>query len=419
MKKFIIVCLSNQFYDSPLKTNKHLVMDILAKRGFKVIFVDPPTRFKFFMKILKNKRINLIDKKKKNFYVYTPVNLFNFYPFSWLSNIFHILIIRRLIRNFKFQISNFKLFLWVYHFDFPRIWDIDKYLKPDIFIYDVVDDYASFPEYSKRDLVNKGVVKVFQVFDRYLKELIDQRGKKGIAWVNYRETQLASRADIMFASHPLLFEKFEKLSKNIYYTPNAGDFELYSKNLAIKPIELLEIQEPLVGYSGALDAYKFDVDLLIYTAKKTPEISYILIGPMQLSDSDVTVQELKKLKNVHLLGVKSSAETAALTHFFDSYIIPYQVNDYTYNGCFPVKFFNSLAAGIPVVVTDLPAYKGFEKVLYLAKNKEDFVRMVRKSVKDKDLNKRKERIFVASQNTWEHKVNKQLKAIEDYFRRSN
>jgi len=38
------------------------------------------------------------------------------------------------------------------------------------------------------------------------------------------------------------------------------------------------------------------------------------------------------------------------------FIIPYQINDYTVGGCFPVKFHDALSAGLPVVVTDLPAY---------------------------------------------------------------
>ena len=56
--KPVIICLSNQFFDLPLKTNKHLVMQKLADRGYKVIFVDPPTRFKFIKNFFKTKKFS-------------------------------------------------------------------------------------------------------------------------------------------------------------------------------------------------------------------------------------------------------------------------------------------------------------------------------------------------------------------------
>ena len=113
-KPYYIICLSNQYYDLPLKTNKHLVMDRLSLLGHKVIFVDPPTRFKFFKNTIKNKKFSFIEKKNENLYVYKPLNLFNFYPFSYLNNLIHIFILRKMLRNpnfvdCKLKIENYKL----------------------------------------------------------------------------------------------------------------------------------------------------------------------------------------------------------------------------------------------------------------------------------------------------------------------
>ncbi|PIR43576.1 hypothetical protein COV24_02005 [candidate division WWE3 bacterium CG10_big_fil_rev_8_21_14_0_10_32_10] len=411
--KPVIICLSNQFFDLPLKTNKHLVMQKLADRGYKVIFVDPPTRFKFIKNFFKTKKFSLIDKQSENLFVYRPVNFLGFFPFTYVSNLLHVFVIKRLVRRLQSKHSN--IVLWVYHFDFPRVFDLDKGLNPAVFIYDVVDDYQSFPEYSKRDITNTGIVKYFQLVDRFFKEILDQKGKSGKEWVMYREKQLAKRANLMFASHPYLYEKFKKLKKNTQYVPNAGQFDLYYKKIKGIPKELIDIKKPIVGYSGALDAYKFDVDLFLYAAKNSPEINYVLIGPMQLSDSNPKVLELKNLKNVHLVGVKTSEETAHFTQNFDAYTIPYQTNSYVQHGCFPIKFFNALSSGVPVVVSNLTAYKGFENVLYIAKSKEEYLEMIKKAVKDKSIIKAKERIKVASKNTWDDKVNKQLKAIRFYI----
>lgn len=406
----IFICLSNQHYDLPLKTNKHLVMDELNSRGFPVVFVDPPTRVDALKKLIKNR--SLVHKKSKNFYVYSPLNILNFFPFSWISNVVHAYIIKRIVH--RITTKNDTSVLWAYHFDFPRIFQLKKLLNPTLFIYDVVDDYASFPEYDKRDIKYKKrnfILYWLELLDRFFKEFLDQKGKKGREWVVQRELELSKESDLMFASHPILFEKFNRLNGKTFYTPNAGAYELYSKQPSEEPHELKVLKRPIVGYSGAIDAYKFDVDLFLYTATNTPDINYVLIGPLQVSDSSENVEKLKKLKNVHLVGVKPNEETAQFTHYFDSYIIPYQTNEYVYNGCFPIKFFNSLATGVPVVVTDLPAYRGFEDVLYIAKDKKEFLELVKKSVKDKHLDSKKKRIKVASQNTWKHKVDKQMQAI--------
>lgn len=402
LKNFIFVILSNQPYDGKSKTNKHYIAAKLSERGFKVIFVDPPTRFKFIKSILKKRKFELFSKKSENLYVYYPVNLFNFIPFSLLNNIFHFLVL-------KFKIKNCKLILWTYHFDFPQLFQLKSLLKPKVFIYDCVDAYEYFPEYSWEDITNTGLVKYIQLIDRYLKIHVDQGGKRGIDWVRERETKLAHSSDLIFTSHPLLFEKFKKINKNTFYTPNAGDFEIFSKKPVSLPSELA-FKKPRVLYSGALDDYKFDVDLVYDIALKNSKIQYSLIGPVNLSDSTKSIEKLKNLPNIHFVGEFEKGDIYA--HFYDAYIIPYRLNAYTLNGCFPIKFFNALSCGAPTVVTNFPCYEEYSDVLYIAKDTNDFYEKLILAINDKDLQKKNERILVASENTWNKKVDRQLEYIK-------
>lgn len=413
-EKFNIICLSNQFYQNPgfSKTNKHIVMEELAKRGHNILFVDPPTRFKAIKIFLKTGKIKLVEKFSENFVVYTPLNFFNFYPFSLLSNRLHSNVIKKFVKT-GFAKNNFKTVLWVYHFDFPRIFELSKDLNPDVFIYDVVDNYEAFPEYSRLDSTNTGLVKILQIVDNFFKIKIDQKGLSGRKWVKFREKALAKRANLMFASHPLLYDKFLKLNNKTYYTPNASLFDKFSEKPKEIPEVLSNIPSPRVLFSGSLDPFKVDVPLLIETAKKTPEIHYALVGPTNNSDSDSKVNDLNKISNIHLVGAIPYAE--GFCHFYDAYIIPYVINDYTYYGCFPTKFLNAAATGVPIVVTDLPAYKGFESIIYTGKTTKDFIKKVREAVLDKSKVRKNLRINVASQNTWVHKVDRQLNGINDFL----
>lgn len=417
MKKKLYIILSNQPYDIANKTNKHYVAEELVRRGNYVIFVDPPTRFKFLKSLIKKRKLELVSKKRDNFYVYYPVNTFNFYPFSSIFNLLHFLAIKRIISNFQFSNSKFPVILWVYHFDFPKIFQLKGLIKPDIFLYDCVDSYKDFPEYSWEDITNKGLVKIIQKIDRFFKVKIDQKGLSGKEWVEYREKKLAKESDVLFVSHPALYSRFIKLNKNTYYTPNAGRFDVFSKKPKKVPEVLNKINHPRVLYAGALDNYKFDVDTFVYLAKNTPKINYALVGPLKLSDSSKKVEELKTLKNVVLAGMIEQADI--YSHVFDAYIIPYRTSEYVLNGCFPIKLFNALSSGCPTVVSDLPCYKDYKQVLYIAKDKNRWVSLVKKAVNEKDPKKRKERIKMASENTWQNKVDIQTNAIKKALNSKN
>ncbi len=95
------------------------------------------------------------------------------------------------------------------------------------------------------------------------------------------------------------------------------------------------------------------------------------------------------------------------------FIIPYVLNDYTVGGCFPVKFHDGLAAGLPVVVTDLPAYLPFKDVSYISKTFEEFSNNIEKALKEDSPEKIKARQQVAKENNWDGKVAKMLSLIKE------
>ena len=97
-------------------------------------------------------------------------------------------------------------------------------------------------------------------------------------------------------------------------------------------------------------------------------------------------------------------------------IIPYQLNAYTIGGCFPVKFHEALAAGLPTIVTDLPAYYPFRDVCYIAKDHSQFSEFVGKAIKDDSQEKIRARMEVASKNNWEGKVDQLLNILSSYNR---
>lgn len=391
-RKYNIICLSNQLWDFPNWTNKRHVMHRLAKKGHKVIFVDPPINVgRLFIKQLQKGEWSLkrfltkTKEDKSGAVIYTPLNPL---PFSKITSPFHIRKINKLLK--KHSVERRKTILWVYH---VQLKDLEKYLSGieyDILVYDCVDNYEAFPEQKSLFPTNVSHDK-----------LIEQ------------EKKLAETANLVFASAPGLVDKLNKLNPRVYYTPNVGDYKRFKNTKSYKykiPEDLSAIPRPRIGMIGALDEYKFDAKLVKKCAKENPKYSFVLIGPLALKDKDATLEDigLAGIENIYYLGARPYEQKKFYMAGFDVDIIPYQLNDYTVGGCFPVKFHDSLAAGLPVVVTDLPAYAPFEDVCYISKNHDEFCKNIRRALEEDNDKRAKQRQEVARVNSWDNKVDSML-----------
>lgn len=363
-----IICLSNQLFDYPLKTNKWHVMTRLAERGHKVLFVDPPIRFRKFLKQVFQGRwslkrvMTLTYQPQKNLSVYTPVR---FLPSR-----------RPLGHHFG------KIILWIYHVEMENLEDYIAAIPHDLLIYDCVDNYLAFPRYRDNLDLKRLVVK--------------------------REEWLAKKADLIFTTAPGLQDRLSKLNPNTYYVGNAGDYGRFAQ----VQNSLVDISKPIIGFTGAIDGYKVNLPLLVKVAKAYPDYSLVLIGPTGVADDEPNLSTLKSLPNVHLLGTKPYDQMPRYFSQFDVYIIPYNLNEYTLGGCFPVKFFDALAAGLPTVVTSLPCYRDFSDVCYVADD-DEFVRSVKIALEEDSAVKIAERQKVAKENSWEVKVERMLSIINE------
>lgn len=387
--------MSNQLWDFPNWTNKRHVMHRLAKGGHTVLFVDPPINAGnvLLKQILRGywslRRLFTLHKKDvSGALVFTPINLL---PFYQVTSIFHILKIKLLAKKYFDKKS--KTLLWVYH---VQLAGLEKYLSAlpyDFLIYDCVDNYEGFP-----------AEQTFYKTNVYKNELREQ------------EAFLTKKADIVFATAPGLLEKLKKYNPNVFYTPNVGDYKRFRNVKSYKskiPKDLGAIPRPRVGMIGALDEYKFDGQLVKKAALENPQVSFVLIGPFALKDKNASLKSigLAGIDNIYYLGPRDYAFKKYYMAGFDAEIIPYQLNDYTVGGCFPVKFHDALAAGLPVIVTDLPAYAPFLDVAYVSKSPDEFSQNIKRALVEDNEKKIKQRQVVAKQNDWDGKVSLMLQLI--------
>jgi len=365
----------------------------LGKLGHKVIFVDPPINFgrvlltQFKKGFFNLRRFILGYKKEENVLVYTPIK---FFPFSDSYANFFSNKINKFSQNF-FDKKR-KTILWIYNSEIENLNIYLEKIKRDYLIYDCVDYYAGFPRYETKESKDR----VLEI-----------------------EKELSSKSDLVFATAPGLVERLKKFNAKTFYTPNVGDYELF-KDIKIKfknkiPSELKNLSHPIIGYIGALDSYKFDFELLKKSAEAYPDYNFVIIGDMALKDRKGSLKELglDNLPNVRFLGSIPFVKTPAYMAQFDVELIPYVYNDYTVGGCFPVKFFNTMSAGVPSVVTDLPVFTLYKNVTYISKTRNDFIQNIKLALEEDSPQKVSERISIAKENTWDSKVASMLQIIKN------
>src|SRR5262249_55047001 len=139
---------------------------------------------------------------------------------------------------------------------------------------------------------------------------------------------------------------------------NGADFEFFREADPLP--ELSNLPRPLVTYFGAIASW-FDTDLLYDVAKSRPQYSFVVAG--QIFNREIS--RLEGLSNVKLIGPRPYQQMPSLLASSDACIIPFKLNVVTH-ATDPVKLYEYLSQGKPVVSTPMDELRGFSDLIYLA-----------------------------------------------------
>lgn len=169
------------------------------------------------------------------------------------------------------------------------------------------------------------------------------------------ESYLVRNASAVITTAPSLHNRWRAQNPHTYLMPNVADTALFHQALEAGPIHsaLRDVPEPRVAYVGALDQLKVDFELIKEVARHCPSIQFVCVGPV--GSGDYTTQAaLPRLPNIHYPGSLPQRELPAILRGCLAGVIPYHLNEYTASVS-PLKLYEYLAAGCPVVCTALPA----------------------------------------------------------------
>jgi teichuronic acid biosynthesis glycosyltransferase TuaH len=309
-------------------------------------------------------------------------------PINWLSNLklynlfsqvnekIVCIALKRLIK--KKQIKNY-IFINIFDPFFLR--SIPKNIQPVFYIYYCVDDITQ---------------------ERY----ISKHGSR-------LERELASKSDAVLVTSRELQKIQLKNSSKVYYLPNAADTIFFNRAVTqfyAKPVEIRDVTKKIIIYVGNVGP-RLNYNLLKKISNYHRDKLILMIGPINFSNSDFIAFE--SYKNIRFIGPKSMSEIPSYLQYSDCAIIPFELNILT-KSIYPLKINEYLAAGRPVVSSCFSEdISEFSKVIYAARNDDEFVRMIDIAINENSTSKISERVNHAIGNTWEKRVSTFWKVIDE------
>jgi len=393
LKGKTILIFGNMRYNSPMEATSLFLARSLA-RDYQVYYIEYPSTIKDYLKskdlpefqVVKKSFLNaddaLADTKVPNLKKLFPpiVASINFLPegklFRILLKINEWLIAKRIKTVLKKQAVKDFVFINSFNFHYPNVGEL---LKPELMVYHCID-----PLITPYDL------------------------KHGFI----SERQLVKESDAVVCTSKALYLEQSKINSHSYLLPNAADLSHSSKaldpELPIHPL-LAKIPKPIIGYFGAIER-RIDYDMMQDIVKANPDKSFVFAGP---AIKEHIPDWFYNTPNLYLTGPIPYSEMPQMLKGFDIATIPFKKDEVSAT-IFPLKLFEYLGAGKPVIVTDFnPDLKDYTKnaVVFCA-DAVAFTESINTILITDNEGSKVERQAVANENTWDASADKLVKIVE-------
>jgi glycosyltransferase involved in cell wall biosynthesis len=394
-----IVIVGQQPWDVEIGSNCKNIAEEFSKHN-RVLYVNSALdRISYYRKKPDKKiakRINII-KGKENGLEKIKENLWNLFPekiiesINWIHNqsIFEWF---NKINNKRFAICIAKA---IQMLDFKNII--------------IFNDNDIFRSYHLKELLQPAI-SIYYSRDFML--AVDYWKRHGIKM----EAELIAKSHICVANSTYLADYCKKYNPNSFYVGQGCELDIFMHiKDANKPKDITAISKPIIGYVGALQSLRLDLQIIEQIAVAKPEWNIVLVGP---EDDVFKKSKLHQLKNIFFTGAKEPLQLPSYINAFDVCINPQIVSEVTI-GNYPRKIDEYLAVGKPVVATKTEAMSIFKEHTYLATNKEEYISNIEKALEEDDALKLQERKTFAATHTWENSVAAIYDAIEIFEKRSS
>lgn len=372
-----IVCFSGDWDGDPL--SKRHIMLRLARRN-RILWVNsignrtPTASARDIKRVFKKLRqfFGGCRKVEENFWVYSPLVI----PFHGsrlaraLNRRFMAWHLRRTFRKLGFGTPVTWSFI-------PSSADLAGAIGERMVIYHCVDEFSEFTGTHKRA-------------------------------IRSLEKRLMQKSDAVIVSSTPLLESKRRYNPNTYLVTHGVEVEHFRQACeasTVVPEDIAHLPRPIIGFYGLIADW-VDLNLVRKMALARPGWSFVLIGK-----SDTDMSAVQGLENVHVLGRREYADLPGYCKGWDAAILPFVVNQLTL-AANPLKLREYLAAGLPVVTTDIPESRRLEEWAHIATTDEEFLAALDRIVASGRTGPQREISLAMDAESWDQKVEEISRIVE-------
>lgn len=223
------------------------------------------------------------------------------------------------------------------------------------------------------------------------------------------EESLLRQVDLALCVSPRLLQRFKQLQPRSYLLENGADIEHFSPEhltCSVPHPALVALPLPRLGFIGQIDR-RLDQNLVVEIARRRRDWQIVLAGRVQ-PGTDVSC--LCAEPNITLLGYQPYDALPGVLRDIQVCLVPYRLTELT-DSCNPLKVFEYLATGRPVISRPLEGLRATRPGVMLASTADEFIAAAEEAIAAPERG-RAERLSLAAANTWEVRVD----ALEAYLR---
>ncbi|MED4730174.1 glycosyltransferase [Aneurinibacillus migulanus] len=277
--------------------------------------------------------------------------------------------------------------------------------------------YSTNMSPMKKDFINLAKKNGDSILYEYIDEIHEDISGKIPEFVLERHKHLLQDEQcIVVASADKLYkEVLEYRSRNCALVTNGVDYEHFNGKRLITNIpeeirDIVKNEKPIIGYFGAFARW-FDYELIKRLANERSQYQILLIGWNY--DNSIRKYSLDNFNNIRVIGPIKYEALPLYSSYFDVSIIPFKINDIT-DSTSPIKLFEYMAMGSPIVTTNMPECRKYNSVM-IGENHSDFIKKIDVALSLKENKEYKELMYKeALLNTWNTKAKEISKLLLEY-----
>ena len=223
---------------------------------------------------------------------------------------------------------------------------------------------------------------------------------------------LLERSDLVFAVSKALCQRASKFCDAVFHLPNATDPRVFKPLLPGQPLDpmIKGMPGPCLAYLSQITE-RLDVDLVADLAERRPAWQFLMIGPEVCAKGFLA--RLKQLKNIWFTGSLPYHEAARLLAQARVSILPHKVDRLTQT-LDPIKLYDYLAVGNPVVTTPVAMNTALAPYVRVASGSDRFEAAVVASLEEGPSPKA-ERRAAAMAHIWERRRERAVQILERFY----